>query len=112
MSLQSHRLSLKLAPLILLGTGVAMAAGAVGGDTGLDLKKAESLSPADTVKEAREYKVKMTGTSSRIDKLLDKARRQKDVIKINCLQDKSQKVKGHISVADQSMSTLNTAVSR
>lgn len=116
MSLRSHRLSVtrvpQIAAAVLLGAGVAMAAGAMAGDGSVDLRKAEQLSPAETVKQARDYKQKMTDTSGRIDKLLDKAKKQKDVIKINCLQDKSSKVKGHISVADQSMSTLNTAVSR
>src|SRR5438552_11972330 len=98
MSLRSHRLLSLLAPLALFGAGVALAAGAGGGD-GVDLRKAEQLSPNETVKQAREYKGKMSDTKGRIDKLLDKARKQKDVIKINCLQDKSIKVKGHISVA-------------
>jgi hypothetical protein len=97
---------------ILLSAGVAMAAGAMAGDASVDLRKAEQLSPSETVKQAREYKQKMTDTSGRIDRLLDKAKKQKDVIKINCLQDKSTKVKGHIAVADQSMTTMNTAVSR
>jgi hypothetical protein len=112
MTVVNHKLWLRLAPLALLGAGVALAAGTSPGDTGVDLRRASELSPADTVKEARTYKVKMGDTKARIDKLLDRARKQKDVIKINCLGDKSTQVKGHIAVADQSMASLDTAISR
>jgi hypothetical protein len=108
MSLRRKRLWLT-APGALLLAGVALAQG---GDSGLDLRKASQLSPNETVKEARDYRQKMGDTKGRIDKLLDRAHKQKDVIKINCLQDKSLQVKGHIAVADQSMTTLNGAVSR
>ncbi len=107
MGLRRRRLWLLGAPLALLAAGVALAQG---GDSGVDLRKAMQMSPPETVKAAREYKQKMGDTRSRIDKLLDRARKQKDVIKINCLQDKSVQVKGHISVADQSLGTLDTAV--
>src|SRR4051794_16212556 len=98
-----------------LGT-VLVAGGAFGGaqasDSAGDLSKAGRLSSGETIKQARSYKQKMTETKTRIDALLDKARKQKDVIKINCLNDKSQQVKGHISVADQSIGALDTAVQR
>jgi hypothetical protein len=101
---------LKVAPLALLvGTGAALAAQA-GANDSVDLTKAAKLSPSETVKEARGYKQKMNDTKTRIDRLGDKARKEKDVIKINCLNDKSVQVKGHIAVADQSMSTLESAV--
>ena len=108
MSLQRKRLWLLMgAPLGLLVAGIALAQG---GDSGLDLQKLATLSPAETVKQARDYKLKMNDTKTHIDKLLDKARKQKDVIKINCLNDKSQQVKGHITVADQSLGAMNTAI--
>jgi hypothetical protein len=96
-------------PVALLAAGVALAQG---GDSGVNLGKALTLSPGETVKQAREYKQKMGETKGRIDKLLDRAHKQKDVIKIECLMDKSTQVKGHISVADQSMGALDAAVTR
>jgi hypothetical protein len=110
MGLRRHRLWLVGAPLALLAAGVALAS--QGGDSGIDLGKALTLSPGETVKQAREYKQKMGETKGRIDKLLDRAHKQKDVIKIECLADKSTQVKGHISVADQSMGVLDAAVQK
>jgi hypothetical protein len=81
-------------------------------DPGMDLTLAARLSPGQTLKEARNYRVKMTDTRARIEKLLSKAKDKKDVIMIVCVDDKLVKVKGHIAVADQSMSTLETALSR
>ena len=112
MSLYRRRLWILAAPVALFAAGVALASTEGGGDTGVDLRKAAALSPGETVKQAREYKQKMGETKGRIDKLLDRANKQKDVIKINCLQDKSIQVKGHISVADQSLGALDGAVQR
>jgi hypothetical protein len=100
-------------PLGLALVGVAGAA--VEGqntDTGMDLTLAARLSPGQTLKEARNYRVRMMDTRARIEKLLGKAKDKKDVIMIVCVDDKLVKVKGHIAVADQSMSTLETALSR
>jgi hypothetical protein len=108
----NHRRLLRAASLLVLVAGGAALAAQGGSNDSLDLSKAAKLSPSDTVKEARGYKQKMNETKGRIDRLSDKARKEKDVIKINCLTDKSVQVKGHIAVADQSMSTLESSVSR
>jgi hypothetical protein len=111
MSFPHNRLWLLAAPLAL-AAGVAAAAVEQKSDTGVDLSLAARLSPGQTLKEARNYKLKMQDTKTRIDKLLSKARDKKDVIMIVCVEDKSVRVKGHIAVADQAMSTLDTAVQR
>lgn len=100
-----------MAAPLALAAGVAAAA-VEQNDTGVDLSLAARLTPGQTVKEARTYRVKMQDTKARIDKLLQKARDKKDVIMIVCVDDKSIRVKGHIAVADQAMSTLDTAVQR
>src|SRR5262245_49839804 len=112
MSIPQSRLWLLLAAPIALAAGVAAAAVEQRNDTGVDLSLAAKLSPAQTLKEARNFKLKMQDTKARIDKLLTKARDKKDVIMIVCVEDKSVRVKGHIAVADQSMSTLETALQR
>lgn len=99
-------------PLALALAGVAGAAVEGQNDSGLDLRLASRLSPGQTLKEARNYRVKMGDTKTRIDKLLGKARDKKDVIMIVCVEDKGVQVKGHLAVADQSMSTLETALQR
>jgi hypothetical protein len=101
-----------VAPVALALAGVAAAAVEQQNDAGMDLTLAAKLGPGQTLKEARNYRVKMTDTRARIEKLLGKAKDKKDVIMIVCVDDKLIKVKGHIAVADQSMSTLEQALSR
>jgi hypothetical protein len=111
MSIPHNRLWLLLAAPVL-AAGVAAAAVEQQGDSGVDLSLAGRLTSGQTLKEARNYRVKMGDTKSRIDKLLGKARDKKDVIMIVCVDDKLTRVKGHIAVSDQAMSTLEGAIQR
>ena len=116
MNLARKRLRWWLAAPVLALAGVAGAAvdqqQQANSEAGVDLSLAAKLSPGQTLKEARSYRVKMGDTSARIDKLLQKARDKKDVIMIVCVDDKKTRVKGHIAVADQSLGTLETALQR
>jgi hypothetical protein len=94
-------------PLVLFTAGAALAQG---GD--VDLKKGASLSPQQTVTEAHDYQTKMRATQLRVEKLVDTARKQKDVIKLNCVNDKMVRIRGHMTVADQTMASLDTAIGR
>jgi hypothetical protein len=84
------------------------------GDTGAggDFRKAPVLSVQETLTQSREYMSKMRDTQRRVASLQDQARKQQDVIKLNCVDDKLVRVRGHLAVADQSMAALNTAVTR
>jgi hypothetical protein len=102
-----RRAALLAAPLVL----VAVSALAQGGDT-VDLTKAASLSAKDSVAQARDYLTKMNNTQKRVISLQDRARKQKDVIKLNCVNDKLIQVNGHLAVSNQSMTALDGAVAR
>jgi hypothetical protein len=97
-------------PLVALAAGAAFAQG--GGEGGVDLKKGARLSPQETLTQSRDYVQKMRNTQKRIEVLQDKARRQKDVVKLNCVNDKLTRTRGHMTVVDQSMGQLETAVER
>jgi hypothetical protein len=85
---------------------------AQGGDTGVDLNKGARLSPGETSSQSRELVSKMKTTQKRIQVLYDRARKQKDVIKLNCVTDKLERVRAHMAVVDQSLAALDTAISR
>jgi hypothetical protein len=103
---RNRRFAIVAASLALLIGGAAF------GQDEVDLKKGATLSPPETVSQSRDYLGKMKDTESRVAKLQEKAQKQKDVIKLNCVNDKLTQIKGHLTVAGQSMSGLETAVSQ
>lgn len=91
----------------LLGAGVAF--GAAGDDAtqaGLDFRKTVTLTPQETLNQARDYVKKMEETQRRIAMLQVKAKKDKDVVKLNCVNDKFTQLAGHLTVTDQSMAAL------
>lgn len=96
--------------VVLAASGGAYAAINEGDDGLGDLPKAVTLTPANTVKQAQEYAKKMGDTHRRVLGLADIAKKNRDVIKLNCVNDKLMQVKGHMKVAGDSMASLQTAV--
>jgi hypothetical protein len=76
------------------------------------LKKGSSLSAGETATQARDYMQKMSDTEKRIKTLADKAQRKKDVLMLECVNDKLIKTGGHIAVANKSKAELDSAISR
>jgi hypothetical protein len=70
------------------------------------------LSSADTMQQSRDFMNKMRDTQSRIQKLSEEAKKKKDVLKLNCVNDKLVQTRGHMAVADQTNAALGTAASR
>lgn len=100
-----QRLSV-IAPIGVLIAGVALAQG---DDF---LKKADAFSPEASLTQAREYSAKMQETQNRIRALQDKARKKRDVLMLNCVNDKMVQAGGLLAVASQSMEKLSSAISR
>jgi hypothetical protein len=103
--------------LVMLGFSAAVL---IGGTTALarradpknDNPIAPSLSPQESSQQAADYMAKMKSTESRAAKLQDDARKKRDVIKLNCVTDKLTQIKGHIAVANDTMTNLTAAVAR
>src|SRR5438067_2028083 len=53
------------------------------------------LSPAETVAQSRDFMQKMQDTQRRVTLLSDQAKKKKDIIKLNCVNDRLVQVKGH-----------------
>jgi hypothetical protein len=100
---------LVVAPIALFVGGVAIAQG---GDAVLG--QGDSLSPQAALTQARDYLSKMKETHNRVRGLQDRARRKKDVLMLNCVNDKSVQITGHLAVADNeaggTIQRINAAV--
>ena len=70
------------------------------------------LTPQETAAQSRDYYKKMLEIRSRVAKLIDKSKKDRDIVKLNCLSDKLTQVNGHITVTDQSMTQLGGALAR
>jgi len=77
-----------------------------------DQPAASSLSAPETLAQAKDYQTKMQDNLRTIVQLQDVAKKQKDIIKLNCVNDKLVQVKGHLAVGDQALASLNEAVAK
>jgi len=62
--------------------------------------------------QAREYQLGMGQILKRIQALQETARKQKDIIKLNCVADKLVQAKVNASIADQALTALQENVAR
>lgn len=98
-------------PALLIGTG-ALAAGDNRNEVDLPVSKQANLSAQETLTQAKTYVGRMQEVLQHIVKLQEVAKKQKDIIKLNCVNDKLLQVRGHLAVADKAMSALNEAIAR
>ena len=78
----------------------------------VSVKQRPTLTPEEMVNQSREYAKNMASTLARIQVLQDQAKREKDIIRLNCVTDKVVQVRVNISIAEQSMAALQEAVTR
>ncbi|MBI4508401.1 MAG: hypothetical protein HY698_02115 [Deltaproteobacteria bacterium] len=64
------------------------------------------------VKQVADYAQKMQGILKRVVQLQEVARRQKDVIKLNCVNDKHLQIKQLMNIADGASTNLQEAIAR
>lgn len=94
------------AGLLVASAAIARSAGGLGTGEGA------VLTPNETLRQSMDYRMKMGETKERIHLLSDRAAHDKDIVKLNCVNDKKTKVIGHIVVADQSVEALKAAIAR
>jgi hypothetical protein len=70
------------------------------------------MGPQDTLTQARSYMGKIRGINGRVLVLQDQARRKRDILKLECVNDKHTQLRGHIAVADGAMLSLDGALAR
>ena len=88
------------------------AGGATPGAADVSVKQRPTLTAEEMVNQSREYAKNMNDVLKRIQTLQDQAKREKDIIRLNCVTDKVVQVRVNISIAEQSIAALQEAVTR
>ena len=83
-----------------------------GAPADVSVKQRPTLTPEEMVNQSRDYAKSMNEVLKRIQVLQDQAKRDKDIIRLNCVTDKVVQVRVNISIAEQSMASLQEAVTR
>lgn len=71
-----------------------------------------SLSGQDMIKQGREYRANMDKVVAELQAMVEQARKQKDIIRLNCVMDKLAQVKVSMNIGDEAMQKLQESVSR
>lgn len=103
--------------IVVLSASAAFAAPDQGAGQGSDPESGEqpsaaNLSAQGTLTQAKDYQSKMQDSLRTVVQLQDMSKKQKDIIKLNCVNDKLIQLKGNIAVGDQALSSLNEAVAK
>jgi hypothetical protein len=111
--------------LILTTAFVASALAAQGGGAGaaaggptapaqadISVKQRPTLTPQEMVKTSNDYFKSMNDTVKRITLLQEQSKRQKDIIRLNCVTDKLVQSKVNITIAEQAMAALQESITR
>jgi hypothetical protein len=86
--------------------------GAPTGDATIGARQRPTLSPQEMVTQAVDYRERMTKTQKQVETLVEQAKKEKDVIRLNCVLDKLAQLKANIAVVDRSMQDLRDAIGR
>jgi hypothetical protein len=94
------------------GGGAGAASG--GGEKVQDLsvKQRPTLTSPEMLTAAKEYFANMDATMKRIQQLQEQSKRQKDIIRLNCVNDKLMQSKVDLTIAQQSMGALQESIAR
>jgi hypothetical protein len=94
------------------GGGAGAASGGAEKVQDLSVKQRPTLTSPEMLKAAKEYFASMDGTVKRIQQLQEQSKRQKDIIRLNCVNDKLMQSKVDITIAQQSMGALQESIAR
>ena len=78
----------------------------------LSVKQRPTLTPAEMVTQAQDYFKGMGDVIKRIGTLQDQAKREKDIIRLNCVTDKLVQARVNVNIAEQSMATMQESIAR
>lgn len=78
----------------------------------LNFRKGGQLTSQEQLSQADSYINKMRAILARMDKLAEMARKDRDIIKLNCVNDKLIQVKGNLNLGEQARESLKVAAAR
>jgi hypothetical protein len=87
-------------------------AAAPAAEVDMGVRQRSTLSPQDMISQAREYRGRAAEVLQRIEGQQDQAKKEKDIIRLNCLTDKLVQAKVNINIADTAIVSLEDAVRR
>lgn len=96
-------------------TPANVGAEAPAGDTpsaDVTIPQRSDLTPQDMLTQSQGYRVNMQQTTQRVEGMAEESRKQKDVIRLNCLTDKVVQANANLNIADKSIQGLQDAVGR
>ena len=82
------------------------------GSADLSVKQRPTLTPAEMVNQSKDYFKSMGEVLKRVQTLQDQSKRDKDIIRLNCVTDKLVQVRVNMNIAEQSMAALQEAMTR
>ncbi len=94
------------------GGGAGAASGGPDKVQDLSVKQRPTLTAPEMLSAAKEYFASMDGTMKRIQQLQEQSKRQKDIIRLNCVNDKLMQSKVDVTIAQQSMGALQESIAR
>jgi hypothetical protein len=81
-----------------------------GGEGEVEVRQRAELSGPEQVAEAEQIQTRGTQLSRRIAAMLDEARRERDIIRVTCLNDKLTQVNANLRTLTERMENLSQAV--
>ncbi len=92
---------------------VPPAGGPAGAPSGeVSVPKKANLGSQDMLTQAREYRARVQDILLRVQTLQEQARKQKDIIRLNCLADKLVQAKVNLNIADQAIASIQESIGR
>ena len=81
-------------------------------DVDITFKQVANLTPQEMLDQGQDDLKQMQKGLQRVVQLQELARKQNDIIKLNCVNDKLVQVKAAINIAEKSMTDLHEAIAR
>jgi hypothetical protein len=94
------------------GAAAPAATPAAGAQSDAAVKQRPTLTPQEMVKQSKEYFKNMHDVMKRITLLHEQSKRDKDIIRLNCVNDKLVQTKVNLTIAEQSMASLQEKIAR
>jgi hypothetical protein len=82
------------------------------GDADISARRRPTLSPQEMVTQANDYRERMEKMLKQVQGLVEQAKKDKDVIRLNCVADKLAQLKANIAVVDRALQDLRDAIGR
>ena len=103
---------LLLVAIPLLGVGIVATAQPGDGDEGegIDVQRRADLSPEEQMTEAQQTERRGLEISRRVSAMLDEARRENDIIRVTCLNDKLTQINAHLRTLQSRRENLQEAI--